>query len=602
MDLSRFIVLWIGIGLLAVGVASAAPDEWGEEVLSARGVVSVDKAARGTSFQIAVEADIAPGWHVNAHAPTDEFLVPTDLVLEASSGILLGRIAYPPPVERTFAFSGRPMAVYEGRVLLGSTASVSESAPLGPGTIRMTLTYQACNDETCLPPREVHFETRVEIVPAGTPVTEVHSDLFESLRGEVSEPERRGGRVEGMIRERGLFLGFLMVFVWGLGLNLTPCVYPMIPLTVGYFGAQSEGRMSARAVLAVAYFLGIALMYSTLGVVAAGTGGLFGAALQSPVVLAAVAAVLVSLALSMFGVWEIRLPAFLMRAGGGARRGIVGAFVMGLTVGIVAAPCVGAVVAALLIYVAETGDLLLGFWLFFALSCGLGFPFLVLAIFSSSISSLPRSGEWMAWVRKLFGVVLVGMAVYFLRPVLPGIVGHYLLVLTAAVGACYLGFIDRTQSSSRGFSWTKRVVGVVGIGLVVWLLMAKKEVPTIRWEPYSDQAYSEALDRGRPVIIEFSAEWCIPCHELERYTFSDPRVLERSRNFETLRVDFTRSGNASERVVREKFRIVGVPTIVFVARGGQEIVDLRVEGFIEPDEFLAKLEALAGRRRASSGG
>ncbi len=602
MGLSRFVIMcvcWLGL-VAAPGAASSAPSGEAESVLAAAGFISTDRVARGSSFRIAVRVDVASSWHVNAHVPSDEFMVPTELILEPTPGILIGRTVYPRAVERSLAFSDEILAVYEEQIFITASASVSEDAELGMGGIHGFLNYQACNDQNCLPPAEVEINIPVEIVPAGTPVEAVHPEIFASVTRETEEEEARSAEsrsgLAGIVRERGLLVALLIVFGWGLSLNLTPCVYPMIPLTVGYFGAQAQGRLSARLGLAFAYFLGIAVMYSSLGVVAAATGGLFGAALQNPAVLAVVAGILLALSLNMFGLYEIRLPGFLMRAGGGARQGVVGALVMGLTVGIVAAPCVGAVVAALLIYVAEMGDLFLGFWMFFALSCGLGIPFLVLALFSSSISSLPRSGEWMTWIKRLFGILLIGMAIYFLRPVLPAKVTYYLLPLTAVIGGIYLGFIDRTQSTSRVFTWIKRGVGVVGMIVALWLLMPRAHIQGLPWEPYRADRYEQALEQGRLTIIDFSADWCIPCHELDNRTFTDSLVIQHSGGFKFLRVDMTRSGGVEEKALKEKFGIVGVPTVLFIDPDGREIRELRVEGFVEASEFLERMNRFSSRR------
>ncbi|MFH1418842.1 MAG: thioredoxin family protein, partial [Planctomycetota bacterium] len=216
---------------------------------------------------------------------------------------------------------------------------------------------------------------------------------------------------------------------------------------------------------------------------------------------------------------------------------------------------------------------------------------------SSSISSLPRSGEWMTWIKRLFGILLVGMAIYFLRPVLPPNVTYYLLPLTAVIGGIYLGFIDRTQSTSRVFAWIKRGVGVVGMIVALWLLMPRANVQGLAWEPYRAERYEQVLEQRRLTIVDFSADWCIPCHELDSRTFTDPRVIQRSGGFTFLRVDMTRSGGVEEKALKEKFGIVGVPTVLFIDSRGREIRELRVEGFVEASEFLERMDRLSASRR-----
>ena len=215
--------------------------------------------------------------------------------------------------------------------------------------------------------------------------------------------------------QKGLFLIFIGAFFGGLALNLTPCIYPLIPITISYFGGQAEGKKGSVILHSVIYVVGMAATYSILGSIAAFTGSLFGAALQIPAVLIGVAAVMVLLALSMFNVYEIRVPAFMNKFAGGSQKGYFGTFFMGLTCGIIAAPCIGPFVLGLLTYVGNRGNVLLGFSLFFVLALGLGIPFLLLGIFSGSLNKLPRSGAWMVWVRTIFGFILLAMAVYFLK-------------------------------------------------------------------------------------------------------------------------------------------------------------------------------------------
>jgi thiol:disulfide interchange protein DsbD len=217
-------------------------------------------------------------------------------------------------------------------------------------------------------------------------------------------------------------------------LNLTPCVYPVIPLTVSFFGGQASGRPGRAFGLAALYVLGMATTYAGLGVAAALSGRLFGSALQSPWVLAGISAVLVLLALSMFGLFEIRMPTSWMQKAG-ARAGAAGAYGMGLLVGVVAAPCIGPVVLALLAFVAARQDAGFGLLVFFVLSLGLGLPYLFLGAFSGSLAKLPRAGEWMEGIKKIFGWVLLAMAAWFLRTVVPPPAGKW-LVPAVLVGGC----------------------------------------------------------------------------------------------------------------------------------------------------------------------
>ena len=383
----------------------------------------------------------------------------------------------------------------------------------------------------------------------------------------------------------------LGTFAGGLALNLTPCIYPLIPITVSYFGGQSgggRGRLTAHALL---YVTGLSLTNATLGVTAALTGGILGSLLQQPLVLVLVSLVLLAFALSLFGVWELRLPGALSQAAARSYAGYFGSLFMGLTMGIVAAPCIGPFVLGLLTWVAAQGSAWLGFLVFFTLSLGLGLPLFFLAVFSGSLERLPRSGEWMVWVRKLMGWILVGMAVYFLRPILPEFYAVALLASVALAAGLHLGLIDRTSAHFRFFAWMKTAALVGGLVAATflwgsWLMKG----PGVAWQPYSDQLLQEARQQGKPVIIDFSATWCTPCRELEDVTFHDPALVKQvGADFVMIKVDLTQKGNPVHQRLLSRYAVQGVPTVVFLDRQGQERVKLRLVDFLPPEQFLLRL-------------
>ena len=389
----------------------------------------------------------------------------------------------------------------------------------------------------------------------------------------------------------------LGIFAGGLALNLTPCVYPMIPITVSFFGGRTaQGRPGQiKLVLhGLCYLMGLALTNSTLGVIAALTGGLMGAMLQNPIVLALVAGVLILFATSLFGFWELRLPGALTQAAGKSYGGYFGSLFMGLTLGVVAAPCIGPFVLGLLTWVAGMGSPWLGFLVFFILSLGLGLPLFVLALFSGQLQRLPRAGGWMLWVRKLMGWVLVGMAVYFIRPVLPDIAKVILPVIVALAAGLHLGWLDKNQAGFKAFPWLKTLTGTLCLVLATfWITAWAMRGPGIEWHAYSEQTLQQAAAQNKPVIIDFYAEWCTPCRELEEVTFHHADVVRQAQNdFIMVKVDVTQAGNPLHEQLLKQYGIQGVPTIVFLDARGKERTDLRLVDFLPPEQLLTRMSDL----------
>jgi len=412
----------------------------------------------------------------------------------------------------------------------------------------------------------------------------VESNPAESW--EVKERQEAPGPLHGW----AMIWTLLGVFAGGLALNLTPCVYPLIPITVSYFGTQNRRSRGSLAIHGLLYVIGLSITNSMLGLAAALTGSLMGAALQSPLVLLMVAAVLVVFATSLLGFWELQLPNRLTGAASKSYAGYFGSIFMGLTLGVVAAPCLGPFVLGLLTWVAGMGSPWLGFLIFFTLSLGLGIPLLVLGLFSGSLDKLPGSGEWMLWVRKLMGWVLIGMAAYFICPLLPKSMGLFLLASTAVSAGLHLAWLDRTQGGFRGFQWLRVGAGTAGLLIATYLIASWAMIgPGVSWRSYSEQLLEETRNARKPIIIDFSADWCAPCREMDEVTFRDADVVkEAEKSFIMVKVDLTRNDAGHERLVA-RYGVRGVPTVIFLDGQGRERPDLRLVDFVLPNQLLVRM-------------
>jgi len=523
------------------------------------------------------------GWHVNSDDPGDEFSMATTVEWQLPDGWSVNTVAFPDGERLRFEFSDAPIEVWQGETVI-----VAEIAPpataSGPTELAVTLTAQACNDTQCLPPTPVKASITAELAPPGTSWQPVNEDLFTA---QTEEPSAQDEDSDSAFANRSLPWLILTVFFAGLALNLTPCVYPLIPITVGFFANQAKDRPGGTFGLAVVYVLGMSVTYSVLGVTAALTGKLFGTALQSPIVVGGIVAVLLALAASMFGLWELRIPGWAMRASGG-RSGYLGALLMGLVVGFVAAPCIGPFVLGLLTYVGQQGSPLLGFVLFFTLAMGLGVPYLLLGTFTGAMNKMPASGVWMVGIRKVFGFLLIALAIYFARPFLPNDVAAWVMGLVLMAGGLFLLVVDRTGHEQPTIDRMMRLVslGMVVAGVFYLPLGGHESKEHLEWQAYDPPAVAAAIASGQPVIIDFYADWCAPCRELDELTFADPRVTEELSGYARFKVDQTRFNEIGNAAASE-FEVMGMPTVIVFSDGDEQF---RITGFEPPDQFLKRLK------------
>jgi thiol:disulfide interchange protein DsbD len=578
-----------------------------------------------------VTLTIAPGWHVNANPPNPDYMIATALEVKPGYGVSPGKIGYPAPRPIKVGFEESPLFVYGDRVTLTLPLTAAANATSGAHTLKGTLRFQACNDQVCMAPASLPVVIAVTVTGgavAGASDTTTAAPAPEAGATTMTGPGETGATSQDSTTRaatgfttgpppngasaaldnplaralnRGGVGAFLTLFVIGLALNLTPCVYPMLGVTVSIFGAKRAAPPAQVLGLAVLYVLGMAVMYSTLGLVAAFTGGLFGGMLQSPLIQVGIGVLLIVLALGMFGLYELQLPAGLLaRLGGTTATSAAGVFASGLLVGVFAAPCIGPPVVALLAVVGAKGDPWFGFTSFFTLAMGLGAPYLILATFSNLIQTLPRSGEWMEWVKKVFGVLLVALGLFYALLALAPSWSAWVAPAALFIGGIYLGFFERSADKRPGFWWLKRLSGGLAIIVgVVFVATAPRE--SIAFEAFTAEALDAAVRSGTPVMLDFTANWCAPCHELERLTFTDRRVRDAARSFKTLRVDLTRYDSPEAEAWRRRFAIRGVPTVLFLGKRGDELTHARVEGFLPAEMFLERMKSVSAADQQAEG-
>ena len=407
------------------------------------------------------------------------------------------------------------------------------------------------------------------------------------------------------------FLGF------GLLLTFTPCVLPMVPILSGIIAGEGKSLNKPRALaLSVSYVLGMAVTYAAAGVAAAYSGSMLAAALQSPWVLGAFALVFVWLALSMFGFHDLQLPHFLQhhvsRAHQSLRGGrIASVAAMGVLSALIVSPCVAAPLAGALLYISQTRDVVLGGTALFAMALGMGVPLIAVGVSEGAL--LPKAGAWMNGVKKFFGVPLLGVAVWIVSPVIPPAAQMLLWAVLLIGSAMFLRAIDPLPPDASGYARLWKGAGVValvaGLALLVGVLAGNRNplrplagitaggvpaVAPLKWTPVASPSELDSALRapGRPAMLDFYADWCVSCKEMENFTFSDPRVRARMDGILLLRADVTANTEA-HKLLLKRFSLFGPPGIIFFDAQGREIRGLRVIGYQDAERFLKTLDLAA---------
>ncbi|MBZ0091808.1 MAG: protein-disulfide reductase DsbD [Sulfuricellaceae bacterium] len=481
--------------------------------------------------------------------------------------------------------------------------------------LKVSATYQGCSEKgVCYPPQTSTF---VVDLPAAAASPALETAPASSARSAAANDGdgNESSRIASLFQGGSFWLVILSFFGFGLLLALTPCVFPMIPILSGIIVGQGKELTKTQGfLLSLAYVLGMAITYAAAGVAAGLSGTLLSNALQNPWVLGGFAGVFVALSFSMFGFYDLQLPSFLQsrfsdasnRMKGGS---LAGVFVMGVFSAVIVGPCVAAPLAGALLYIGQTHNVWLGGSALFAMAMGMGVPLLLVGISAGAL--LPRAGGWMNAVKSFFGVLLLAVAIWLVSPVISPLANMLAWAALLIVSAIYLHAIDPLPVNASGFKKFWKGVGVItlitGVALLIGALSGSRDIlqplgglrvagaaAATEAAPQSFVKVSSPADlaaklqqaQGKPVMLDFYADWCVSCKELERYTFSDAKVQAKLKDMVLLQADVT--GNTpDDKALLKKFGLFGPPGIVFFDKTGQEAG--RVIGYQPPEQFLNSL-------------
>lgn len=514
-----------------------------------------------------------------------------------------------------------------------------------PNKLTLVATYQGCNEPigVCYAPINKVIELTLPVAKAavGAVANAVSSDAAAATPFSAAKPdaaaelfatppspavETESLKIERMFESGNFWLILTGFFGIGLLLSFTPCVFPMFPILSGIIAKRGEHITKTRGfILSLAYVMGMAITYAVAGVAAGLSGAMLSAALQNAWVLGTFAAVFITLAFSMFGFYELQLPTFLQsklsEEAGHLKGGqLTGVFGMGALSALIVGPCVAAPLAGALLYISQTRDVVLGGSALFVMALGMGVPLLLLG--ASAGVLLPKAGPWMESVKHFFGVLLLGVAIWLISPVIPAVAHMLLWATLLIVSAIYLHAVDPLRPDASGFRKFLKGLGMIalltGVALLIGVLSGSRDIlqplsklnvanadvsgtkkstaqtghlPFQRVKSVAELEQHILQARDKYVMLDFYADWCISCKEMERFTFTDEKVQSRLKEVVLLQVDVT-AGTPDDAALLKRFKLFGPPGILFIDRQGREIPRIRLIGYQDTERFLSILNAV----------
>lgn len=589
------------------------------------------------AFKISVE--VRDGNTLIAHlTPAKDYYLYRDKIAfePQQAGTVIEKVALPPGKMKADMTFGDTEVYYQP---VQAIISLKRDDAAHEQPLTLSATYQGCNEPVgvCYAPINKVIELTLPAVKAAidavadavsnpaTAAVDATAELFQ-LPSRAPSIETESYKIERMFESGDYWLILSGFFVVGLFLSFTPCVFPMFPILSGIIANRGQQVTKSHAfILSLAYVLGMAITYALAGVAAGLSGAMLSAALQNAWVLGTFALIFVLLSFSMFGFYELQLPGSLqskLSEEAGQLKGghLTSVFGMGALSALIVGPCVAAPLAGALLYISQTGDVVLGGSALFVLALGMGVPLLLLG--TSAGALLPKAGAWMESIKRFFGVLLLGVAIWIISPVINEVMHMLLWAALLIISAIYLHAIDPLPERASGVRKFLKGIGViallVGVALLIGVLSGSRDVlqplsklnlagGTLNTEEILPASYAALpfqrvktvaeLDdwirqsQGKPIMVKFHADWCVSCKEMDRFTLSDEKVQARLKEVVLLQIDVT-DGTPDDAALLKRFKLFGPPGILFIDRQGHDVPDIKVIGFLNKKDFLTVLNAV----------
>lgn len=591
------------------------------------------------AFKISVEVRDGNTLIANLTPAKDYYLYRDKIAFEPKQdGMVIEKVTLPPGKMKEDMTFGQTEVYYSP---VQAVISLKRGDSAGEQALTLEAVYQGCNEpvgvcyapihkaiDLTLPAVKAAIGAVAEAVsaPAAAAGVDAAAELFQMPSG-APAIETEAYKIDRMFQSGDFWLILTGFFGVGLLLAFTPCVFPMFPILSGII-AQRGKHVTKRHgfILALAYVLGMAITYAIAGVAAGLSGAMLSAALQNAWVLGTFAVIFVLLSFSMFGFYELQLPGALqtkLSEEAGQLKGghLTGVFGMGALSALIVGPCVAAPLAGALLYISQTRDVVLGGSALFMMALGMGVPLLLLG--ASAGALLPKAGAWMESIKRFFGVLLLGVAIWLISPVINDVVHMLLWAALLIISAIYLHAIDPLPERASGLQKFLKGIGVIalltGVALLIGVLSGSRDVlqplsrlgladgsamvngeaavsgyaslPFQRVKTVAELDEQIRQSKDKYVMVKFYADWCVSCKEMERFTLSDAQVQSRLQDTVLLQIDVT-EGTADDAALLKRFKLFGPPGILFIDRQGNDIPDIKIIGFLNKNDFLTVLNAV----------